>query len=179
MKQQKNQLANLARGGGGGESALSLPSRKKKRFELEEIGPPPLFGQGAASAGNVREDQGAYDSAAARIREALITDEGTQVMGRGVCLITDSLVDETIKALADELKLCLDLKKQLRISRKISESNSGEGEGARVGQGMISMGQFMAEAASADPSHMEAGQDKANAKAPIATKFSKLQTGEM
>lgn len=64
------------------------------------------------------------ESSADLIRSALIpADKGglgdnakkmlPRTIGRGECRITDSLVDETIKSLAEELKYCLDLKKQL------------------------------------------------------------------
>lgn len=59
------------------------------------------------------------------------------VLEREECEITDSLIDETIKSLADELKLCLDLKKQLQIASRqdnhIPGVVSGEDEGMIFG----------------------------------------------
>jgi hypothetical protein len=52
-----------------------------------------------------------------------------KTIGRGEYPITDSLVDETIKTLADELRHCLDLKMQLRDgsnSRLVSPSSSDD-----------------------------------------------------
>ena len=65
------------------------------------------------------KDPNSFDSSAELIRSTLIP-----VMERGESLITDSLIDETINSLANELKLCLDLKKQRRARREffISES---------------------------------------------------------
>ncbi|KAL3797412.1 hypothetical protein HJC23_010538 [Cyclotella cryptica] len=84
----------------------------------------------------------AIENAADLIRSALIPsiDEDAlddansggispKIIGRGEYPITDSLVDETIKTLADELRYCLDLKKQLREAanpRLISPSSSDD-----------------------------------------------------
>ena len=46
------------------------------------------------------------------------------VIGRGKYPVTDSLVDETINALAEELRYCLDLKKQLRAVAADSRTTS-------------------------------------------------------
>ena len=67
-----------------------------------------------------------FSDAAKLIRGTLISDDDSDdmcdVMGRGECLITDSLIDETIQCLAEELKLCVELKKQLRKGASIPAS---------------------------------------------------------
>ena len=84
----------------------------------------------------------AIENAANLIRSALfpstedddLDDDNAREMtpktiGRGEYPITDSLVDETIKTLADELRHCLDLKMQLREasnSRLVSPSSSDD-----------------------------------------------------
>ena len=81
----------------------------------------------------------AFDRAAGLVRAALLPSSAQDaesaagvVLGRGECPVTDSLVDETIRALADELQLCLDLKKKLRTSRRgrpLSEGGAGKDRG--------------------------------------------------
>jgi len=95
------------------------------------------------STGNVRrdcsesrqhgeKDPNSFDSSSELIIRATLIPSAidsdavgvVDVMGRGESLITDSLIDETINSLANELKLCLDLKKQRRARREshISET---------------------------------------------------------
>jgi len=150
LKDQKSRLVTIARGQQGprGASApsLSLRSRKKKKSGPGEYQIGAAFGTGREERPQSRMDvnhhTNSFDSAAELIRASLIpsAEEGSDpmvdLMGRGECLITDSLIDETIKSLADELKLCLDLKKQLRVSRqgsRISEASSGDGHGMNYG----------------------------------------------
>lgn len=71
------------------------------------------------------KDLVSFDNAAELIRAKLMPSAvGSDavgvfgVMGRGESLVTDSLIDETINSLANELKLCLDLKKQRRVRRE-------------------------------------------------------------
>jgi hypothetical protein len=64
------------------------------------------------------KDPNSSDSSAELIRATLIPSGVVGVMGRGESLITDSLIDETINSLANELKLCLDLKKQRRARQE-------------------------------------------------------------
>ena len=69
-----------------------------------------------------------FSDAAGLIRATLISDDESddmcEVMGRGECLITDSLIDETIQFLAEELKLCVELKKQLRMGASFQQQGS-------------------------------------------------------
>ena len=69
-----------------------------------------------------------FCDAAGLIRATLISDDESddmcEVMGRGECLITDSLIDETIQCLAEELKLCVELKKQLRKGASFQQQGS-------------------------------------------------------
>ena len=69
-----------------------------------------------------------FSDAAGLIRATLISDDESddmcEVMGRGECLITDSLIDETIQCLAEELKLCVELKKQLRMGASFQQQGS-------------------------------------------------------
>ena len=65
------------------------------------------------------DDAYPFDESAAFIRETLIrTDAGA--MNRGECPMTDSLIDETIITLAQELRSLLNLKKQMKGSRAVN-----------------------------------------------------------
>lgn len=69
----------------------------------------------------VEGDAFPFDESAALIRDNLIHPGATQ-MKRGVCAITDSLIDETITALASELRSVLSLKKQMKAARTVGMS---------------------------------------------------------
>ena len=132
---QKNQLVALAKQGKGASSpsspSLSLRARKKKKADPNQYTIPdslqdenvPREERPHSRHGGGRQQPNSFDGAARLIRTTLIppakedSDPMADMTGRGNCLITDSLIDETIRCLADELKLCLDLKKQLRQSR--------------------------------------------------------------
>lgn len=66
----------------------------------------------------VEGDAFPFDESASLIRDNLIRPGATQ-MKRGVCAITDSLIDETITALASELRSVLSLKKQMKAARTV------------------------------------------------------------
>jgi hypothetical protein len=111
-----------------GVSAASLLHPRKKTRLLS-------IGNGrrdcSESCQHGEKDPNSFDSSPELIRATLIPyaiDSDAvgvvDVMGRGESLITDSLIDETINSLANELKLCLDLKKLRRARREshISET---------------------------------------------------------
>lgn len=138
LKAQKQQLVSLTRGqqqsvsGSSGSLSSSLmPSKKKQRSEAS--GPGLDGGTGVSESGAgppalAQKGGTEFDSAAELIRSALLPSpkEGpVPTMARGECLITDSLVDETIKSLAQELKLCLDLKKQVKSAACPGVGGSG------------------------------------------------------
>mmetsp|Transcript_2082 Transcript_2082/g.3068 ORF Transcript_2082/g.3068 Transcript_2082/m.3068 type:complete len:375 (+) Transcript_2082:1287-2411(+) len=79
------------------------------------------------------EDAFPFDESAAYIRSTLIGKEKdtspTPIMKRGMCAITDSLIDETVITLASELRLALSLKKQLAASSAVSFSEDREVDG--------------------------------------------------
>lgn len=132
LKEQQNQLATLTRGkqheqGHTSVSSLaSVHTRKKTKTGSGTPQPGPQFSVQSGRTSSIGQDERhqsqrstSLDSAAELIRASLIPSskggsEQAGMMGRGECLVTDSLVDETIRSLADELKVCLNLKKQLR-----------------------------------------------------------------
>jgi len=79
------------------------------------------------------EDVFPFDESAAYIRSTLIGKEKdtspTPIMKRGMCAITDSLIDETIITLASELRLALSVKKQLAATNAVSFSEDCEVDG--------------------------------------------------
>lgn len=79
------------------------------------------------------EDAFPFDESASYIRSTLIgKDAGTSpnlIMQRGVCAITDSLIDETIHTLASELRFILGLKNQLAATNAVSFSEDREVDG--------------------------------------------------
>ena len=139
LKGQKSQLATFSDQGGakGGSNPafLTLRPKKKRHLQLDGSGSDP---QALSGSGNVDDNieskerpesrrgvrdsidsRPAFEDSADLIRESLIPPnnhgaDSRSAMTRGECLITDSLIDETINSLAEELRLCLDLKKQLR-----------------------------------------------------------------
>ena len=77
------------------------------------------------------KDPNSYGNAAELIRATLLPSAiGSDVvdviglMGRGESQITDSLIDDTIYSLANELKLCLDLRGQRRARRESRTSET-------------------------------------------------------
>lgn len=116
-----------------------------------------------------------FDSAAAHIRAALISSDAKEsdpagiVMGRGECLVTDSLIDETTKALVDELQLCMDLKKKLRMSHQGNRHYEGIHSGKDQGMNWTGAGIKM-ESGGAE------GEDACEKATPVVNKFSKWQT---
>ena len=93
-----------------------------------------------------KECHSVFESSAELIRSTLMPST-KRILGRGECQTTDSLVDETINSLANDLKLCLDTKKEhtAKLERQITESTRQQ----------------------------QIDYDKTN---PIATKFFKWQT---
>lgn len=97
----------------------SLHVRKKNKME----------GKGGVtntiSSSDNQPSAKSFSDAAGLIRATLISDDESddmcEVMGRGECLITDSLIDETIQCLAEELKLCVELKKRLRMGASFKQ----------------------------------------------------------
>ncbi|KAL7554448.1 hypothetical protein ACHAWF_019028 [Thalassiosira exigua] len=128
-----------------------------------------------------RQPTDSFDSAAELIRTTLISppeegaNPGTDVMGRGECLITDSLIDETIKSLADELKLCLDLKKQLRAmprrGSRYPERRPMEDRGANLG-----VSKQISWNSKAEDGGRNGSRDVGEEPKPLVSKFAKWQT---
>jgi hypothetical protein len=105
------------------------------------------------------KDPNSYGNVAELIRTTLLPSaigadvfDTVGLMGRGESQITDSLIDDTIHSLANELKLCLDLKGQRRARRE-----SQTFETVRLQDGLH-------------------GDDKTNPSANNAIKFLKWQT---
>ena len=125
LKQQNNQLAILTSGGQEDQSngGTSIPTRLQKKKKIESNGPLQADGKQSAHSG----DNTSFDSAAELIRVGFNVEGGADgavsIIKRGECVITDSLIDETIYCLAEELKLCLDMKKQLRNGAIPGQSN--------------------------------------------------------
>ncbi len=71
---------------------------------------------GVRGDANKSHDDFPIENAVSFIRRNLagVNDNGSSTMSRGKCAITDSLIDETINTLTEELKMCLDLKRRLR-----------------------------------------------------------------
>ncbi len=82
----------------------------------------------------VEGDAVPFDESASLIRHNLIRPDATQ-MKRGVCAITDSLIDETITALASELRNVLSLKKQMKAARAVGVSEDREDDNGTTVQG--------------------------------------------
>ena len=84
--------------------------------------------------GRVRPSEAAFSSAADILR-ILVTsksEEQEKMMSRGECFITDSMIDETIRTLASELKLCLDLKRQIRSGHTLELAPASSAAGKTV-----------------------------------------------
>ena len=128
LKQMQAATIALADGQKGtiGDDSLSKDGdsshvRKKNKMD----------GKGVVSntiSSSDRPSAKSFSDAAGLIRATLISDDESddmcEVMGRGECLITDSLIDETIQFLAEELKLCVELKKQLRMGASFQQQGS-------------------------------------------------------
>lgn len=157
LKDQRNRLVTFASPDNNTGNATSLPTmhtsrRKSARTDNVSVG----RGHGghgltddsaavrpSSRRGGTRRSHHlpqSIESSADLIRSAMIpaNEAGLgdnaekvlpQTIGRGEYPVTDLLVDETIKSLAEELKYCLDLKKQLSEaaaadSRIVSRSNA-------------------------------------------------------
>lgn len=151
LRYQKAKLENL-RGHEGIQPiyAPSSPSQTRKKKSA--------FGGSRSEISQCREvgirESNVYDNAAELLRVSLLppSNSGSIAMERGECIITDSLIDETIESLADELRFYLDIKKQ-RIAHRgsqFSDPISNEGDTMNF-----------------------AVDEKRN---PVADKFSKMQT---
>ena len=81
---------------------------------------------------------------------------------RGECIITDSLINETIRGLCDELRSCLDMKKQLRDRKPSSRTSEGMGLDAL--------------AVKISARRKEEGKAATKKYNPVRDKFSKAQT---
>ena len=202
LKDQKRRLAVIARDRHGlparPDPSSVLRSKKKNKLSAPDefpIGPSAQDGNAFVNSredcplshGSSTDHPTSFDGAAELIRATLIPsanegNEGAGVMGRGECLITDSLVDETIEALADELRFCLDLKKQLRgVSRqgnRMSEAGLGECQDGGTKQADWMGADVKMEGCGLSGSRTEYARnqyvdEKTN---PIANKFSKWQT---
>ena len=120
----------------------------------------------------VEGDAFPFDESASLIRDNLIRPGATQ-MKRGVCAITDSLIDETITALASELRNVLSLKKQMKAARTVDMSEDREADnGITVLQGnKENEQQAKGEQPTKDFAKMKEVKNKSN-----ANKFTKAQT---
>jgi len=133
LKQQQSQLAAVAQGQAeplAGVSQQAPTTSKKVKLESD----------GSSHSQNIGWDRELeFDSAAELIRTTLIPNEvGSDItLSRGECAITDSLIDETIQSLADELKMCLDLKKQLKKSGPISRQGSQISQSSSFGAAVM------------------------------------------
>ncbi len=132
---------------------------------------------------SVDEEEGAFpfDESASYIRSTLIGKDADtspiQVMQRGACALTDSLIDETIHTLASELRFILGLKDQLAATNAVSFSEDREVDGGigRVDEDGSSDKESMKQSsAEKKPTKLDATTEvktKAN-----ANKFTKAQT---
>ena len=129
LKQMQAATIALADGQKGtiGDDSLSKDgdsSHVRKKNKMDGKG---VVANTISSSDN-RPSANFFCDAAGLIRATLISDDESddmcEVMGRGECLITDSLIDETIQCLAEELKLCVELKKQLRMGASFQQQGS-------------------------------------------------------
>ena len=140
--------------------ASSSPSQTRKKKSA--------FGGSRSEISQIREvgirESSVYDNAAELLRVSLLppSNSGSIALKRGECIITDSLIDETIESLADELRFYLDIMKQ-RVARRGSQVSgpiSNEGDALDTKRVWVGAG-------------ANAVDEKRN---PVADKFSKLQT---
>jgi len=177
LKQQQSQLAAVAQGQAeplAGVSQQAPTTRKKIKLESD----------GSSHPQGVRGDRELeFDSAAELIRTTLIQNEdgADLTLSRGECAITDSLIDETIQSLADELKMCLDLKKQLKKNGPISRQGSQISQASSFGAVMPPQRRVVPSIAQ-EPEPAVASNKKGKKKKggvekpPPGVKFSKWQT---
>ncbi len=122
------------------------------------------------------EDAFPFDESASYIRSTLIGKDAdtspnhVNVIQRGVCDITDSLIDETIHTLASELRFILGLKNQLAAANAVSFSEDREVDGGigRVDKDGSSEKESMKQSSAESTTEVKT---KAN-----ANKFTKAQT---
>lgn len=160
-----------------------VPSRKRAKKEGTEAASP--FGtEGEAPyparqhhQACVKPDPSSFDAAAELIRAALIpsSTEGFEskvgVLKRGKCVITDSLVDETIRGLCDELRSCLDMKKQLRDRKPPSRTSEAGSRDQDIDS--MDLDALAVKIAASRKGERKAATKKSN---PVRDKFSKAQT---
>ena len=152
---------------------------KEQKSRLEDGNAPPSLDtltptQHSLSPMSVREEDEEvfpFDESAAFIRSTLIGKDTDTITQRGMCAITDSLIDETLTTLASELQVVLRLKKQLAATNAVSFSEDREVDGGieRVAEGGVSHKQARAE------KPMEPDTTRMKPKAN-ANKFTKAQT---
>jgi hypothetical protein len=139
----------------------------------------PRFSSSTSKPQPVEEEEDAFpfDESASYIRSALIGTETSPIMKRGMCVITDSLIDETITTLASELRLVLNLKEQMATARAVSFSEDREADGGigRVDDDGVSDKESEKQESSADKSMKCDSTTEVQSKAN-ANKFSKHQT---
>ena len=119
--------------------------------------------------GRVRPSEAAFSNAADVLRSALVPAESKmkkhEEMSRGECLITDSLIDETIQTLAEELKLCLDLKRQIRSGHTLAPASRAAGKMVPATSSAVQ-----------ERGNKKSSRKKTKNNNSIAQKFSKFQT---
>ena len=77
---------------------------------------------------SMTEDEGdnfPFDESAAYVRRNLLISIDTPLK-RGTCTITDLLIDETIAILAQELRMVLSIKEQMKASSSVEDRGAGE-----------------------------------------------------
>ena len=147
----------------GDVSTLPRSSIIKQQHLLPPRSPPP--------PPHEEEEAFPFDESAAYIRSTLTgTDTDTSpIIKRGMCAITDSLIDETIITLASELRLVLSLKDQMTATGAVSFS---EDRDADSGIGRRSKKESKKQANTENPMKLDSTTNtKAN-----ANKFTKAQT---
>lgn len=105
-------------------SSPSQTRRKKSAFGDNRNG----ISQSCAAD---RGQPNAYDSAVELFRSSLLPPfkSGSMALERGECMITDSLIDETIESLVGELRIYVDIKKERTTHQGLfSGPTSNEGD---------------------------------------------------
>ena len=127
------------------QPSFSVPSSSQPRMKKSAL-------EITRNRGVDKRESNAYEDAADLLRSSLLPSFNSRSIAieRGECIITDSLIDETIESLADELRFYLDIKKQ----RRAPISNEG-------------CANFL------DTKLDVKGEDKSK---PVADKFSKVQS---
>lgn len=166
LKHQKLLLKTLVSGEGHASHAeVQANKRSKTNGDKQRVR--------CLVPGRVRPSEAAFSSAADILRRALVPSmseltEQEQMMSRGECLITDSLIDETIRTLAEALKFCLDLKKQIRSGHTLERAAASSAAG-KTGPATSSAVQERGAVKSSS-------RKRTKNKKCIAQKFSKFQT---